>query len=149
MDAHNVKRTWGASEQKIVAAKQGWKCAVCANTLPSSFELDHVKPLWDGGIDCYETNAEALCNLCHGQKSQRENIARQKQLRAARIAAIEKAREDDPIDDAVAEPKKRVRKEKPIPITSPSYVDPLLDNPFLKYAYIPRCARDNTHGVKV
>lgn len=100
--------------------------------LPASFELDHVTPLWAGGVDCYESNAQALCNPCHAAKSQRENIARQKQLHEARIAAIEEARRKSPLEEIKKQPRK-----KPVPITSPEYVDPLLDNPFLKYAYIP------------
>ena len=135
MQAHNVRRTWGASEQKIVAARQGWKCALCATMLPASFELDHERPLWAHGEDCYETNAQALCNYCHAAKSQRESIARQEQLRKARTLAIEQARRDSPHDEAHAP--KRKCKEKRVPITSLEYVDPLLDNPFLKYAYIP------------
>lgn len=132
MEAHNVRRTWGVSEQKIVAARQGWKCALCPVMLPASFELDHAKPLWAGGKDCYETNAQALCNSCHGAKSQRENVARQKQLREARVAAIEQARRDSPLEEIQTPP----RKKPVVPITSPEYVDPLLDNPFLKYAYV-------------
>lgn len=138
-----MRRTWGASEQKIVAAKQEWKCAACATMLPASFELDHKTPLWDDGDDCYETNAQALCNPCHAAKSQRENIARRQQLHERRVAAIEQARRNNPLGDTGAEnvPKpqpKRARKEPAVPITSPEYVDPLLDgdNPFLQYAYI-------------
>jgi len=100
--------------------------------LPASFELDHKTPLWAGGLNCYETNAQALCNPCHAGKSQRENIARQKQLREARIAAIEQARRDSPLEEI-----KGPSRKKSVPITSPDYVDPLLGNPFLKYAYIP------------
>jgi hypothetical protein len=143
MEAHNVRRTWGVSEQKIVAARQGWKCALCPVMLPASFELDHETALWAGGLDCYETNAQALCNACHAAKSQRENIARQKQLREARIAAIEKARRDSPLEE-IQEPE-RPRKKRAAPITSPDYVDPLLDNPFLKYAFIP-LAQPSTPG---
>jgi hypothetical protein len=131
MEAHNVRRTWGVSEQKIVAARQGWKCALCPVMLPASFELDHATPLWAGGLNCHETNAQALCNSCHAAKSQRENIARQKQLREARVAAIEQARRDSPLEEI------QERKKPTVPITSPEYVDPLLANPFLKYAYIP------------
>ena len=125
------RRTWGASEQKIVAARQSWKCACCAQLLPASFEVDHVKPLWAGGVDCYETNAQALCSTCHAQKTQRENIERQRQLWVARQKAILAAREASPL-----EPPKSP-KAKPVPITSPQYVDPMLNNPFLKYAYVP------------
>lgn len=133
MKAHNVRRSWGVSEQKIVAARQAWKCALCPVMLPASFELDHATPLWNGGLDCYETNAQALCNSCHGEKSQRENIARQKQLREARIAAIENARRDSPLEEI----QRPGRKKREVPIMSPAYIDPLLDNPFLKYAFVP------------
>jgi len=129
------RRTWGASEQKIVAARQSWKCARCTHLLPPSFEVDHVKPLWAGGVDCYETNAQALCSTCHAQKTQRENIERQRQLWVARQKAILAAREASPIDSTEAP---KPPKPKPVPITSPAYVDPMLDNPFLKYAYVPR-----------
>jgi len=136
-----VRRTWGASEQKIVASKQGWKCAACHEMLPATFELDHIVALWDGGKDCYETNAQALCNLCHAAKSQRENIARQRKLHEQRVAAIEQARRDNPLHntespDLQPPPKKQRKQPKALPITSPAYVDPLLDNPFLRYAYV-------------
>lgn len=104
------KRTWGASEQKIVAARQGWKCAGCANLLPPSFQLDHITPLCDGGADCIETNAQCLCSNCHANKTQAENVARwhaqeeerrQKhelhcaQVRSARVEFERRVREEE------------------------------------------------------
>ena len=112
-----MQRTWGFSEQKVVAYSQNWKCASCAHLLPASFELDHVTPLWDGGADCYETNAQALCPSCHAKKTQIENIERQKKLRKIRLDAYEKC-----------EKKPRI----PITVTE----DTISTNPFLKFAYV-------------
>lgn len=109
-----ASRSWGPSEQKIVAANQGWKCAVCDCTLPPTYELDHRTPLWQGGKDCYNTNADALCPGCHATKTQRESIERTKLKREARTLAIREAQSDT----ATAEG-----------------ADDFLDNKFLKYAY--------------
>lgn len=81
------RRTWGVSEQKVVAAAQQWRCANCNVLLPAAYELDHVVPLWKGGEDCHETNAAALCPNCHAQKTQKENIERQMILRKKRLFA--------------------------------------------------------------
>ena len=81
------RRTWGVSEQKIVAAAQQWRCASCDLLLPAAYELDHVVPLWKGGKDCHETNAAALCPNCHAEKTQKENIERQMTLRKNRLFA--------------------------------------------------------------
>ena len=35
-----MKRVWRSCESKVVAHKQGWKCATCNEILPPSFELD-------------------------------------------------------------------------------------------------------------
>lgn len=134
-----IRRTWGASEQKIIAARQQWKCAVCAQLLPSAYECDHIIPLWDGGPDCYRTNAQALCGTCHCEKTQRENVQRRIMERERRHAAILAARAQSPIpalDDTqpaampIADPIKRPRRADPD-------IDLLQDNPFIKYAFVP------------
>ena len=69
-------RTWSASILKSVAHRQEWCCKHCRAMLPPSFQIDHVVPLWAGGEDCHETNAEALCPTCHATKTQKENLQR-------------------------------------------------------------------------
>lgn len=86
------RRTWGVSEQKWRAAKQGWKCAICCDILPAAFELDHIKPLFDGGEDCYITNSQALCPNCHAAKTQKEAIQRRELKSKRQMEAIESAR---------------------------------------------------------
>ena len=55
-------RRWSSSEKRMVGSRQSWRCACCALLLPGTFEVDHVTPLHIGGLDCIESNAEALCN---------------------------------------------------------------------------------------
>jgi hypothetical protein len=136
------RRAWGISEQKIIAARQDWKCGGCGIPLPPAYECDHKKALWAGGLDCHEKNGEALCASCHAAKTQRESIARREMLRARRALAIEEAREEararGECDDTAEVAKESKRKRpKPVDIMNPSYVDPLLDgdNPFLRFAY--------------
>lgn len=105
------RRSWGPAEQKITGARQLWKCKVCDCMLPASFELDHVVPLWKGGADDHETNAQALCGTCHGQKSQREQIERTQQHRRTATVRVVAAK-----------------------IRSDTFGT---DNPFLQFAYIP------------
>ena len=60
-----------------------------------------------------------------------------RELHAQRVAAIEKARLENPLSDAPP-PKKKRKKQAEIPITHPEYVDTLVDsNPFLRFAFIP------------
>ena len=70
-----MKRVWRSCESKVVAHKQGWKCATCTVSLPPSFELDHITPLHLGGSNDLD-NSQALCGSCHATKTQKERIAR-------------------------------------------------------------------------
>lgn len=130
------RRTWGVSEQKIVGARQGWRCAHCNELLPSSYELDHVKPLWNGGPNVLE-NAEALCNDCHGKKTQREAIERRDRYRERLLKAVQAAGAEAP-DEPPPPPRKRHKfTEKERWVERERF---LTDNPFLQYAYV-------RHGV--
>ena len=126
-----LSRTWGACESRIVGARQGWKCEACGEMLPAMYHLDHVVALWKGGSNDIETNAQALCVPCHTTKSLDEERERQDQLWEARRAAIETARAGLGLADPTPT---KARKPRP---TDTDFVDPLLDNPFLKYAHVP------------
>ena len=80
-------RKWTSSEKRAVGARQNWQCACCRKLLPATFEIDHVTPLHLGGLDCCETNAEALCNSCHAQKTLRERITMEKFRKTAILQA--------------------------------------------------------------
>ena len=59
----------------MVAYVQDYKCNLCQSKLPSNWETDHIIPLFEGGSNDRE-NLQALCNNCHGEKSQLERIER-------------------------------------------------------------------------
>lgn len=126
------RRSWGAPEQKIVGARQFWRCAHCNCLLPASYEVDHVKPLWEGGADCIDTNAEALCNNCHGRKTQKESIRRRDAYRAKLAQCVHAARAANATEE-VAKPKlKRNREEEEWTAREAL----LVDNPFLEYVFV-------------
>lgn len=131
------RRSWGVAEQKIVAALQKWRCASCTELLPSSFEVDHIVPLWSGGPDCFQTNAQALCPTCHSLKTQREAIERSRLFWQKRVSAIEDARAvEDARADSAAEKRQQERLRKQA--AAADDVDLLSDNPFLKFAFVPK-----------
>ena len=91
------KRSFRETHKKIVAAAQQWKCSSCKELLKSTYEVDHVVPLWEGGADSME-NATALCCECHRTKTQLEAIRRADASRAAKeqkVRSEEEGRRDD------------------------------------------------------
>ena len=132
MEDVRPRRTWGVSEQKIVGARQEWRCAHCTCLLPPSYEVDHVKPLWEGGEDSIETNAEALCNNCHGRKTQLESIRRRDNYRERREKAIASAKcvAGETMPDIV-------RRKQPVEADRWRAKEAfLVENPFLRYAFV-------------
>lgn len=69
----STKRAVSANLKKQVAADQQWKCAICKNTLPANYEIDHITRLEYGGSNDY-SNLQALCRNCHGTKTLQEDI---------------------------------------------------------------------------
>lgn len=63
-DNRNVSQTL----KKYVAANQQWKCNYCNNLLDSSYEVDHIIPLYKNGSNDI-SNLQALCRNCHGKKT--------------------------------------------------------------------------------
>ena len=55
--------------KKRVAARQGWRCAICKELLDETFEIDHIIPLFKGGDATNERNLQALCKRDHVWKS--------------------------------------------------------------------------------
>ena len=79
------------AQKRIVAARCGWKCALCNDVLASTYQVDHIVPLWDGGEDTPE-QCWALCVKCHAEKTQQEEIARVERKRRLRHAAAARGR---------------------------------------------------------
>jgi 5-methylcytosine-specific restriction endonuclease McrA len=83
------------SKRNLVASCQGWKCAICHETLTHIFDIDHIVPLhsprWRTGNSkaanyigklTYENgkrvlsggNLHAICKTCHSIKTDSEMI---------------------------------------------------------------------------
>ncbi len=59
--------------KKTVAANQAWACAHCKHILDSSYEVDHIVALFNGGTNEID-NLVALCRNCHGKKTMAERL---------------------------------------------------------------------------
>jgi hypothetical protein len=59
--------------KKTVAANQKWSCAHCKEILDSSYEVDHIVALFNGGTNDLD-NLVALCRNCHGKKTMKERL---------------------------------------------------------------------------
>ena len=125
------KRKWTSSEKRSVGARQEWKCARCATLLPATFEVDHVQPLHQGGADCVETNAEALCNQCHARKTLDERMV----MERLRTKAILKAKAEAELTTTTITPLQPLRGNRPL--LAPEQGMDILENRFLKFAHVP------------
>tara|TARA_B110000285_G_C14768249_1_gene442783 strand:- start:175 stop:603 length:429 start_codon:yes stop_codon:yes gene_type:complete len=64
----NSSRNVTQTIKKYVASNQQWRCNYCKNLLDSSFETDHIIPLYKNGNNDI-SNLQALCRNCHGKKT--------------------------------------------------------------------------------
>ena len=81
-----IARRLSAHEKRVVAARDGWKCAACGGMLDATYEIDHRVPLHLGGDDDID-NCEPLHKACHALKTQREEIERLRRLESARYSS--------------------------------------------------------------
>ena len=121
----STRRKWTSSEKREVGFRQEWRCAHCDSLLPSTFEVDHVRALHNGGLDCLESNAEALCNQCHAAKTLRERIEWEKR----RAEAILNAKKEEN-----APPQKPLQGNRSLLDAEPG--SDFLANRFLKFAFV-------------
>jgi|TARA_B110000967_G_scaffold118168_1_gene120943 hypothetical protein len=93
-------------------------------------------------MDCFQTNAQALCPTCHANKTQLESIDRRKKLEAARLKAVELALAEAYTHDAddtaptFARQKPRAKKTVDTHLLCPKNDPFTTNNPFLRYAYV-------------
>lgn len=69
------RRRLTGPEKKRIAAACGWRCQLCHLLLPSTYHIDHIVPLSEGGADD-ATNCWSLCQNCHAIKTEGETIER-------------------------------------------------------------------------
>jgi len=97
-----------AHHKTEVLQRQKFKCAKCGTKLvdhPKNYDIDHIKPLADGGKDV-PSNMQAICGSCHRQKSHLEHGKRAEKRRK------ENEKEKDPFADMFGAPKTRSNKVK-------------------------------------
>ena len=63
-----VKRSVSETKKKFVASRQQWKCLECQQSLPGTFQVDHIIPLENHGTNDIQ-NLRALCPNCHAAKT--------------------------------------------------------------------------------
>ena len=63
-------RGWQTIRRRILD-RDGWRCQVCG--LAGRMEVDHVSRLADGGHPTDPANLQAICRVCHIQKTRAEN----------------------------------------------------------------------------
>jgi hypothetical protein len=68
------KRNVTNAMKKVVGAKYKWKCAGCSETLDEGYQVDHIKPLYQGGSNDID-NLQPLCGNCHNRKTINERLA--------------------------------------------------------------------------
>jgi len=71
--AERVKRSVSETKKKFVASRQNWKCLTCGETLPATYQVDHIVPLENYGTNDIQ-NLRALCPNCHAMKTAMDNI---------------------------------------------------------------------------
>ena len=129
------KRSFTASDKRVVGSRQRWKCAKCGTLLPASFEVDHDTPLHRGGKDDLD-NAKACCNACHAEKTLAERI----EFEATRSAAIRKAKADA-VNDPFARPEAKRRLKRPLngqqSLLDADVTSDSLESRLLRFAYLP------------
>ena len=69
------KRQYSTTHRIEVAYKNEYKCTMCDQILPPTFEIDHIQELRDGGEDTFE-NLQALCPNCHAEKTRANTLKR-------------------------------------------------------------------------
>lgn len=62
-------RRWKGVRVQVLR-RDGWRCVSCGSA--GRLEVDHVKPIRDGGAPYDMSNLQALCPSCHTRKTRLE-----------------------------------------------------------------------------
>ena len=88
-----------------------------------------MQALHNGGEDCIETNAEALCNQCHAKKTLKERLDREKRRAMAILDAKREAASVQ--NDVILKPLQGNQ-----PLLDPEPGPDFFTNRFLKFAFV-------------
>ena len=67
------RRRWANLRLKILD-RDGYKCVLCGRH--GQLEIDHIKPLTNGGDIYNPNNLQTLCKFCHKLKTETETGSR-------------------------------------------------------------------------
>ena len=76
----SLKIKYSTNHRIEIAYKSKYRCNMCQVLLPPTFEIDHIKELWEGGKDEY-ANLQALCPNCHASKTRANILKKDKRFR--------------------------------------------------------------------
>ena len=54
--------------RRQILARDGWECQSCSKLLGMA-QVDHIKPVFQGGAAFDPTNLQVLCVSCHAEKT--------------------------------------------------------------------------------
>ena len=80
-----TRRCVSEQTKRAVAAEDGWRCRHCGCTLPATYQIDHIVPLWAEGQND-PANLQPLCPNCHAAKTSDEHQMRRVYL--ANVSAL-------------------------------------------------------------
>ena len=66
------RKRWDRARGKA-KERDGWRCTVDGCGSMRSIEVDHIKPIADGGAMYELSNLSTKCRVCHRAKTQLEN----------------------------------------------------------------------------
>ena len=61
-----TRRRWAAA-RRAALDRDGWRCQQCGRA--GRLEVDHIRPIFEGGPVYELANLQALCVACHVRKS--------------------------------------------------------------------------------
>lgn len=67
-------------QRRSIGYNQNYRCNHCSYLLPPRFDIDHIKPLSEGGSN-KDNNLQALCPSCHCLKTGKEISLRCRKIR--------------------------------------------------------------------
>ena len=57
--------------RRVILDRDNWRCRVCGKH--GKMEVDHIRPVRNGGAEWDANNLQAICRACHMAKTANEN----------------------------------------------------------------------------
>jgi len=69
---NSARITFKKSDREEIRNRQKWICKICKEPFNDKYEIDHIRPLSNGGTND-KSNLQALCKSCHRDKTKIEH----------------------------------------------------------------------------